>query len=261
MSSLSLFKFEEKEIRVVVIDGEPWFVAKDVCEILELSDVSTACKRLKDYEKLIQTLLVSGQNRDVMVISESGLYRLILTSRKPQAEPFQDWVCQQVIPSIRKTGGYNSVQLDVSSLKNLMQETIRGELAPIQQELAELRMISHAVNQSSGIQKQVGAQANDDFANYQMLTFNDVVNTFRPYFKDVPKILSRARHSVGKVFATEQERELGKISGKYIFSGWEIQTAINCLDRAAKEVFVEYYDTTLPLMDLIEKMNKENKVK
>ncbi|PNW38141.1 UNVERIFIED_CONTAM: hypothetical protein BEN50_15830 [Euhalothece sp. KZN 001] len=107
MSNLQLFSFNSNNIRVLDIDGQVWFVAKDICNILEHSDVSMACKRLKDYEKLTQTLFVSGQNRDVLLISESGLYRLVLTSRKPQAEPFQDWVCQEVIPQIRKTGKYS----------------------------------------------------------------------------------------------------------------------------------------------------------
>jgi prophage antirepressor-like protein len=100
----------DQAIRVIEINGEPWFVGVDVCEVLELSsNTSQAYKRLKDYEKQTYTLYMSGQNRDVTLISESGLYRLVLTSRKPQAEPFQDWVCQEVIPQIRKTGQY---QLD-----------------------------------------------------------------------------------------------------------------------------------------------------
>lgn len=82
-------------------------MTKDVCDVLEHSDVSKACERLKSYEKLVRTLFVSGQNRDVLCISEPGLYRLVLTSRKPQAEPFQDWVCQEVLPTIRKTGTYS----------------------------------------------------------------------------------------------------------------------------------------------------------
>jgi prophage antirepressor-like protein len=62
------------------------------------------------YEKLTRLITVSGQNREMVVISESGLYRLVLTSRKPQSEPFQDWVVQEVLPSIRKTGSYSVLQ-------------------------------------------------------------------------------------------------------------------------------------------------------
>lgn len=110
MSNLAVFDFNSNQVRVIEVNGEPWFVAKDICDVLDLSDVSKACERLKDREKLTRTLFVSGQNREVICISEAGLYRLILTSRKPQAEAFQDWVCQEVIPSIRKTGSYSVEQ-------------------------------------------------------------------------------------------------------------------------------------------------------
>ena len=106
-NSIVPFQFDTHEIRVIVIDGEPWFVGKDVCDVLELSlNTSQAYARLKDYEKLTYTLYTSGQNRDYTCISESGLFRLVLTSRKPQAEPFQDWVIE-VLKQIRKTGSYS----------------------------------------------------------------------------------------------------------------------------------------------------------
>ena len=81
-------------------------MAQDICEILENPNVSRACNRLKAYEKGIHNMNTPGGNQDILCISESGLYRLILTSRKPQAEPLQDWVCQEVLPSIRKNGFY-----------------------------------------------------------------------------------------------------------------------------------------------------------
>ncbi|WP_013334705.1 BRO-N domain-containing protein [Gloeothece verrucosa] len=104
--SLSVFSYGNNQIRIVLIDGEPWFVAKDVCNVLEHSDVSMACQRLKSYEKGTSIVCTPGGNQEMAIISESGLYRLVLTSRKPQAEPFQDWVCQEVLPSIRQTGRY-----------------------------------------------------------------------------------------------------------------------------------------------------------
>lgn len=94
------------EVRTVVKDSEVWFVAKDVIEILELSDVSMSLTRLSEKQKLIQTIFVSGQNRNIWTINESGLYKLAFTSRKPEAEKFTDWVTSEVLPSIRKTGSY-----------------------------------------------------------------------------------------------------------------------------------------------------------
>ena len=106
MKNLIPFDYQGKQVRTVVVDGEPWFVAKDVCEILEHSDTSVAVSRLDDDEKLTQALFVSGQNREVWCVNESGLYSLVLTSRKEEARTFKRWLTHEVLPSIRKTGGY-----------------------------------------------------------------------------------------------------------------------------------------------------------
>ena len=106
-SPIQLFQFDTHEIRVVLIDGEPWFVAKDICDVLEIVNNRDALSRLKDYEKGVALTDTRGGKQDMAIISESGLYRLVLTSRKPQAEPFQDWVVQVVLRSIRKTGSYS----------------------------------------------------------------------------------------------------------------------------------------------------------
>ena len=95
-------------IRIEKVNGEPWFVAKDICNALELSDVSMTVKRLDDDEKLIQTTLVSGQGREMWFVNESGLYSLIFQSRKPEAKAFRKWVTNVVLPSIRRTGLYSS---------------------------------------------------------------------------------------------------------------------------------------------------------
>ena len=101
------FDFENHQVRTVEKDGEVWFIAKDICDTLGIDDVSNAIKPLHEAEKLIRILYVSGQNRNVMTINESGLYALIFKSRKPNAEKFRLWVTGEVIPSIRKTGSYS----------------------------------------------------------------------------------------------------------------------------------------------------------
>ena len=107
MSNLTAFQFDNSQVRTILIDDQPWFVGKDVCDILEMGNPRQVLSRLKDYEKGVQNVDTIGGSQSMTVISESGLYRLVLTSRKPQAEPFQDWVCQEVIPQIRKTGSYS----------------------------------------------------------------------------------------------------------------------------------------------------------
>jgi anti-repressor protein len=109
-SGLREFGFEGKRVRVVLIEDKPWWVVKDVCDILELSDVSMAVSRLDDDEKLVQKLFVSGQNRDMITINESGLYTLILRSNKPEARRFRKWVTSEVLPAINRTGVYITEQ-------------------------------------------------------------------------------------------------------------------------------------------------------
>ena len=92
--------------RYLTIKGEPWFAAKDVCATLSISDVSQAVERLDEDEKLIRVLYVSGQNREMWFVNESGLYNLIFRSNKPEAKAFRKWVTGEVLPSIRRYGYY-----------------------------------------------------------------------------------------------------------------------------------------------------------
>lgn len=109
-TGLQVFYNEESNvnIRTEVVNNEPWFVAKDICDALGLQDVSMTVKRLDDDEKLVQTVFVSGQNREIWTVNESGLYGLIFQSRKSEAKAFRKWVTNVVLPSIRRTGSYSS---------------------------------------------------------------------------------------------------------------------------------------------------------
>lgn len=107
MSSLIEFEFEQKQIRFVGTADDPWWVAKDICDVLEISDTSQAVNSLDEDEKLTRTIYASGQNRSMWCVNESGLYSLILRSRKPQAKRFKKWVTSEVLPAIRKTGSYS----------------------------------------------------------------------------------------------------------------------------------------------------------
>ena len=110
-SALQVFSYKEQEVRTTLIDGEVWFIAKDVCDVLELSDVSMSVRNLDDDEKLVQKLFVSGQHRDVITINEPGLYALVLRSNKAEAKAFSRWVRHEVLPSIRQTGSYSIGQI------------------------------------------------------------------------------------------------------------------------------------------------------
>lgn len=107
-TAMQVFTYNEKDVqlRTKIIDGNPWFVAKDLCEILELDDVRRAVEPLDDDEKLTGEILQSGQMRSMWLVNESGMYTLIIRSRKAEAKAFRKWVTSEVLPSIRKTGRY-----------------------------------------------------------------------------------------------------------------------------------------------------------
>ena len=108
MDNLQIFNNSEfGSIRTVEINKEPFFVGKDVAEILGYRDTSDAIKRHVDEEdKLTRCFTDSGQNREMYIVNESGLYSLVLSSKLPTAKRFKRWITSEVLPAIRKTGGY-----------------------------------------------------------------------------------------------------------------------------------------------------------
>lgn len=108
-NEIQQFDFRGASLRTLTDKaGEPWFVAKDVCDILELGNTTNALRALDEDEKTNFTNCNVAQNggRAPLIISEPGLYKLIMRSRKPEAKEFQRWVTHEVLPQIRKTGGY-----------------------------------------------------------------------------------------------------------------------------------------------------------
>lgn len=105
-STPSVFNFGAHAVRIVVRDGEPWFVATDVAAALGYLTAKDAARNLSEHQKGGHILPTPGGEQRVTIINESGLYRLVLRSRKPEAEKFSDWVTGEVLPSIRKTGRY-----------------------------------------------------------------------------------------------------------------------------------------------------------
>lgn len=152
---LQLFNYENNEVRVVEKDDEPWFVASDVCKVLELKNTTRSCSKLLDHEKGLHSLNTIRGMQSMIIISESGVYKLIVRSDKEKAVAFQNWLFGEVLPSIRKTGSYSvqPVQDDFSSNPIVQQAQAFLELAKTQAriereqaaqrtELAEVRKIS-----------------------------------------------------------------------------------------------------------------------
>lgn len=108
MQELEIFKNEEfGEVRTLMIDGEPWFVGKDIADILEYRNGSRDINRHIDEEDRRKSMIFDGnQNKETIIINESGIYSLILSSKLPNAKKFKRWVTTDILPTIRKTGGY-----------------------------------------------------------------------------------------------------------------------------------------------------------
>jgi prophage antirepressor-like protein len=120
-----LFTYEDTEIRTLEQDGEPWFIVKDLCDILDIVNPSQAMARLDDNEKstiIINEKTPNGGNPRVGIVNESGMYSLVLSSRKPEAKAFKRWITSEVIPSIRKTGMYNVSTLSPAEILLKMAE-------------------------------------------------------------------------------------------------------------------------------------------
>lgn len=104
--TIQTFNFEGTPIRDVLINNEPWFVGKDICAILDISDHHQALNSLPEDEKGGYSIPTPKGEQQMICVNEPGLYRLIFKSRKPEAERFKTWVVSEVLPAIRQTGSY-----------------------------------------------------------------------------------------------------------------------------------------------------------
>lgn len=117
MNEVQLFNFENHEVRSLLISNEPWFVGKDVADVLGYADTNQAIRKHVDNEdRLTRRFDGTGQSRDMTIINESGLYSLVLSSKLPSAKKFKRWVTSEVLPALRKTGQYQVKELSGSEL-------------------------------------------------------------------------------------------------------------------------------------------------
>ena len=119
MNEVTNWTFGETEVRTVEMNGEPWWVLKDVCTVLELTTPARVAERLEEDEVSLTHLTDSiGRKQETTIINESGLYSVILRSDKPQAKPFRKWVTGEVLPSIRKHGAYMTSDVLEQTIQN-----------------------------------------------------------------------------------------------------------------------------------------------
>lgn len=154
MANIQVFEYQNNKVRTVDVDGEAWFVLKDVCDVLHMdtSKLKQVADRLDDDEKGRYSVPTPGGEQATWIINESGLYHVILRSDKPEAAPFRRWVTNDVLPAIRKTGSYNAPQLTRSQLLATALIAAHEELEEKDKRIAELApkgVFADAVSASS----------------------------------------------------------------------------------------------------------------
>ena len=164
MNEIQIFTYQNNEVRTIQKDGEPWFVLKDVCEVLGISKYRDTAERLEPDERGPIRVDTLGGSQEMTAINESGLYNVILRSDKPNAKPFRHWVTHEVLPSIRKTGGYLAGQKELSPAELMAKALMVAEKTLAEREAR----ISHLTVQTQIMQPK--ADYFDELVDRNLLT-------------------------------------------------------------------------------------------
>lgn len=180
MNNLQIFKSEEfGEIRTVSVNDEPYVMLNDVCEILDVKNVSQVRTRLRE-DGLISSEVIDrlGRKQVATFINESNLYKVIFQSRKPQAEQFTDWVTSEVLPSIRQHGGYGvqTIPTDLQILQGMLNKLIQQEteIKVISEQTQAIKdtIVAEYDNWREEIKRQINA-----IQKKSNMTYQDTYNT------------------------------------------------------------------------------------
>ena len=186
MEELQVFNFEELPVRTLEIDNEPYFVGKDVADILGYSNTRDAlAKHVDSEDKLTSQITTAGQRRSQTIINESGLYSLIFSSKLESAKKFKRWVTSEVLPTLRKTGNYQVPSNPMDALKLMFEATeqTKTEVEKVKADVTDLKdnqrldpgeygFITRAINQRVAHIKQQYALNNSKHVNAEL--FKDI---------------------------------------------------------------------------------------
>ncbi|HDA9081540.1 TPA: ORF6C domain-containing protein [Staphylococcus aureus] len=142
MQELQTFNFEELPVRTLEVDGEPYFIGKDVADVLGYANGRDALSKHVDAEdKLTSQIATAGQNRNVTIINESGLYSLIFSSKLENAKRFKRWVTSEVLPTLRKTGAYQIPSDPMQALRLMFEATeqTKQEIKNVKDDVIDLK--------------------------------------------------------------------------------------------------------------------------
>ncbi|MBU6098204.1 BRO family protein [Staphylococcus aureus] len=142
MQALQTFNFEELPVRTLEVDGEPYFIGKDVADILGYANSrKTLSDHVDEEDKLTSQIATAGQNRNVTIINESGLYSLIFSSKLENAKRFKRWVTSEVLPTLRKTGAYQVPSDPMQALRLMFEATeeTKQEIKNVKDDVIDLK--------------------------------------------------------------------------------------------------------------------------
>lgn len=199
---LQLFQKEEfGTIRTVILNGAPWFVAKDVCDILGTTNPTMAMEGLESFERAKFNL---GRQGEVNIVSESGFYTLVLRSRKPIAKPFRIWVTSEVLPTIRKTGKY------VTSSENKV-ESMLEDMG------CNMKIVYAQINNM------------EEILGEQNVMLNQVVDNMTLTTRQQQRIYKAAKDRINHLLGGAHSKEYKDNSKSYFINLWNgLKSKIGC---------------------------------
>jgi prophage antirepressor-like protein len=178
MNELQNFNFNNLQVRTVLIESKPWFVAKDVADILEYSETAQMTRRLDNEDSM--SVKLTGMNMKSTIINESGLYEAIIGSKKKDARKFKRWITHEVLPTIRKHGAYmTDTKLEEALLNPDTLINLATQLKQEREEKAQLRALNSTLTVENQIM-QPKAQYFDDLVERNLLTnFRDTAKMLK----------------------------------------------------------------------------------
>ena len=213
------FSYEGRQLRTILVNNEPEFCAKDVCEMIDVDSSQT--RRLDDDEKGLRLIQTPGGTQELLFVTEPGLYSLILGSRKPEAKTFKRWVTHEVIPSIRKTGAYSVKPQSVEDLIILQAQSMKEIRLAQQQQAAAItdhefkladidQKVTHQITITTAEQKRVQGAVNSRARSLGIPdAYRQIYGSLKKQF-NVPSYRDLKRSDLTKAFAFIQSWTPGR---------------------------------------------------
>lgn len=219
MNELQLFNFEENEVRTLLINGEPYFIGKDVAQILGYSNPRDALSKHVDDEDKNSVAIRDGNkgNPNQTVINESGVYALVFGSKLPSAKKFKHWVTSEVLTTLRKTGGYTMPKTYLEALKAFTAEVEKNEMLSLENKIQtqQINELKPKADYTDKILKTTDLMTITQIAkDYEMSAkqFNAMLHDYKVQFKQNGQWLLYSKHQ-SKGYTSSETVEFDRPDG------------------------------------------------